>query len=413
MADVLRIKRRVSGSPGAPSGLANAELAYNEVDHTLYYGEGTGGAGGTATVVVPIGGLGIGGSIASNANPIMDGTAAPGVATLLTRGDHVHPSDTSRVAKSGDTMTGPLNLPAGSLATPAITFGTLQTGIFGIGTTTYFSSGGIGQYLSISPTVITNGAPAAFVPGSATASAMNFGTPGTGIYGDSGHVNMTVAGVNRFTLSNGNLIMTVPINLPSDPVNPLDAATKQYVDNVAQGLDAKQSVRLASTANITLNSLQTIDGVLTVAGDRVLLKDQTAPSSNGIYLASAGVWARALDADTWLDLPGAYTFIEEGTVNADTGWTCTVNQGGTIGTTAITWTQFSGAGQVVAGAGLTKTGNSIDAVGTANRISVLADSIDIASTYVGQSSITTLGTLNAVVITGGTIDGITFDMGTF
>ena len=124
MADVLRIKRRTSGAPGAPSGLADAELAYNEVDHTLYYGEGTGGAGGTATVVVPIGGQGLGGSIASNANPIMDSTAAPGVSTLLMRGDHVHPSDTSRVIKAGDTMTGPLNLPTGSQTTPAITFGT-------------------------------------------------------------------------------------------------------------------------------------------------------------------------------------------------------------------------------------------------------------------------------------------------
>ena len=145
----------------------------------------------------------------------------------------------------------------------------------------------------------------------------------------------------------------------------------------------------------------------------MLVKDQTTQSANGIYVAASGAWARSLDADTWVELPAAYVFVETGTTNADNGYVCTVAAGGTLGTTAITWTQFSGSGQVIAGAGLTKTGNSIDAIGTANRITVLADSIDIASTYVGQTSITTLGTISAITITGGTIDGITFDMGTF
>ena len=90
MADILRIKRRISGAPGAPASLANAEIAYNEVDHTLYYGEGTGGAGGTATVVVPIGGSGL----ASNATPLMDGTAAPGASAAwsprLSSGEEHH-----------------------------------------------------------------------------------------------------------------------------------------------------------------------------------------------------------------------------------------------------------------------------------------------------------------------------------
>ena len=92
MADVLRIKRRTSGAPGAPASLANAELAYNEVDHVLYYGEGTGGAGGTATVTPGIAGIGM----SAIAMPNMNGTGSAGTATNWSRGDHVHPSDTSR-----------------------------------------------------------------------------------------------------------------------------------------------------------------------------------------------------------------------------------------------------------------------------------------------------------------------------
>src|SRR5262245_61001270 len=92
MTNVIRIRRRTSGAPGAPPSLYNAELAYNEIDHTLYIGEGTGGAGGTATVVVPIGGQALG----SQAIPLMDGSATAGVANTYSRGDHIHPTDTSR-----------------------------------------------------------------------------------------------------------------------------------------------------------------------------------------------------------------------------------------------------------------------------------------------------------------------------
>jgi hypothetical protein len=95
-----------------------------------------------------------------------------------------------------------------------------------------------------------------------------------------------------------------------------------------------------------------------------------------------------------------FTFVSEGTANADSGWVLTTNDTITLDTTALAFAQFSGAGQITAGAGLTKTGNTIDAVGTADRITVNADSIDIASTYAGQSSITTVGT-----ITSGTWNG--------
>lgn len=206
---------------------------------------------------------------------------------------------------------------------------------------------------------------------------------------------------DALALSGGT--MTGAITLSADPTQAMHAATKQYVDATAQGLDVKQSVKAATTASITLSAAQTIDGVSVVAGDRVLVKDQATASANGIYIVAAGAWTRATDMDAWTEIPGAFTFVEQGTVNADSGWVCTADQGGTLGSTAITFAQFSGAGQITAGAGLTKTGNTLDVVGTSNRIIVNTDSIDIASTYVGQSSITTLGTIttgtwNATVI---------------
>ena len=178
------------------------------------------------------------------------------------------------------------------------------------------------------------------------------------------------------------------------PTSDSDAATKAYVDATKQGLDVKDSVRVSTTANITLSGTQSVDGVNVIAGDRVLVKNQTTGSENGIYVVAAGAWTRAVDANSDADVTsGMFTFVEEGTSNGDSGYVMTTNAPITLGTTALVFTQFSGAGQVGAGNGLTKTGNTLDVVGTADRITVNADSVDIASTYAGQSSITTLGTV--------------------
>lgn len=173
-----------------------------------------------------------------------------------------------------------------------------------------------------------------------------------------------------------------------DPTSDQDAATKAYVDAARSGLDVKQSVRAATTANITLSGTQTIDGVSVIAGDRVLVKDQSTASQNGIYVVAAGSWSRATDADSSTEVTaGMFTFVTEGTTNADSGWVLTTNDTITLGTTSLAFAQFSGAGQITAGAGLTKNGNTIDvATASTARIVVNADSIDLATISQSDSS---------------------------
>jgi hypothetical protein len=136
----------------------------------------------------------------------------------------------------------------------------------------------------------------------------------------------------------GNNIVSV-----GAPSNNNDAATKGYVDNIAAGLDAKASVKAATTGNIALSGAQTIDGVSLNAGQRALVKNQTNPADNGIYIVSNSAWTRATDADAFPELVSAFVFIEEGTTLKDTGWVCTVDAGGALGSTAVTWVQFTGA----------------------------------------------------------------------
>jgi hypothetical protein len=178
-------------------------------------------------------------------------------------------------------------------------------------------------------------------------------------------VNATVivaAGTNPYTADQsmgGFKLTSVAV-----PTNAQDAANKAYVDAATQGLDVKASVRVATTANITLTAPQTIDGVAVIAGDRVLVKNQTAGQDNGIWVVAAGAWTRATDADSSAEVSaGLFTFVEEGTTNISTGWLLTTANPITLGTTPLVFTQFSSAGTVSAGAGLTKTGNVIDVIG--------------------------------------------------
>lgn len=183
-------------------------------------------------------------------------------------------------------------------------------------------------------------------------------------------------------LSGLNVLNQKITNL-ADPTGGTDAANKQYVDSVATGLDVKKSVRVATTANLVATrsgnvltadangSLPQIDGETMALNDRVLVKHQTTAADNGIYfvsdLGSAGTpytLTRATDADTTTELnQGAFTFIEEGTLWADTGWVMSSDAPFVLNTDACDWTQFSQAGVIQAGQGLTKTGITIDAVG--------------------------------------------------
>lgn len=207
------------------------------------------------------------------------------------------------------------------------------------------------------------------------------------------------------------------------PTADTDAANKGYVDSVAQGIDVKASCRVATTAALptvtyangtagvgaTLTAsavgVLTIDGIATVLGNRILVKNQATQLQNGIYTVTtegtagaAFVLTRSTDMDLAAEFPSAFTFIEEGTSNADSGWVCTTNAPVTVGTTNITFDQFSGAGQITAGAGLTKTGNTLDvnvdsrAAGT-KTIAIVSDEVRIDSAWTGQNTITTLGTI--------------------
>ena len=181
---------------------------------------------------------------------------------------------------------------------------------------------------------------------------------------------------------------TGTVTIPVTPSNSTDAASKGYVDSVKQSLDIKDSVRVASTANIAVATAlidsSTIDGVVVATGDRVLLKDQSTASENGIYVVVAsGAASRSTDADVSAEVTsGMYTFVSAGTASASMGFVLTTADTITLNTTSLVFTQFSGAGQIISGAGLTKTGNTLDAVGTTNRIVVSANAIDIGTDVV-------------------------------
>ena len=190
------------------------------------------------------------------------------------------------------------------------------------------------------------------------------------------------------------------------PTDAAHIATKGYVDAARQGLDVKQSVRVATTAAVVfatgLENADTLDGVTLATGDRILVKDQGGPGvahvDNGIYVVQvSGAPVRASDsngtADTGELKAGTFVFVEEGTVNSDKGFVLSTNGTITVGSTATAWTQFSGAGSFIAGDGLLQTGNTIDVKVTANRTQITSDAIDIHADYAGQSSITTLGTI--------------------
>ena len=283
MANTIRIKRSTGSSN--PGSMANAEVAFREGDEVLIYGTGTGGANGSATSIIPIGGKGafFDKATTRNANIVLAGPTSGSAA-----------APTFRALVSDDVP---------SLAHTKISD---------------FDAG-----------VRTNRLDQMTAPTS-----------------DVGFNSQKITGL-------------------ADPTADADAANKGYVDGVAQGLDVKDSVKATTTANGTLSSAfangQTIDGVSLSTNDRILLKNQNTATENGIYTVNAsGAPTRADDLATGADAAGAFVFVEQGTVNAENGFVCTSNKGSAVvGTNNLTFAQFSGAGQIIAGDGLDKSGNTL------------------------------------------------------
>ncbi len=362
MANTIRIKRRANGGgAGAPSSLQNAELAFNEQTNVLYYGTGTGGEGGTATSVIPIAGSGA----------FVDTSTAQTIAGAKT---------------FSSTIQGDVSGNAGT-ATTLATSRTIELADDATGSASFNGSANASIAVALANSGVTAG----------TYTKLTVDAKGRATVGSTASLSDLSAATGNVSLG-GNKITNL-----ADPTSAQDAATKAYVDGVAQGLDIKASCISATTANITLSGAQTIDGVAVIAGDRVIVKDQTASQDNGIYVVAAGAWARASDADTWEKLVSAFSFLEQGTTLADTSWVCTINAGGTLGTTPVTWTQFGAASSYTAGTGLTLAGNQFSITNTA----VTAGSYGSA-TQALTAIVNARGQLTALAAVDITVDGGTF-----
>ena len=194
------------------------------------------------------------------------------------------------------------------------------------------------------------------------------------------------------------------------PTDSAHVATKGYVDSARSGLDVKQSVRAATTAPVLLASGlengDTVDGVVLATGDRVLVKDQSSGSENGIYVVQAsGAAVRAEDFDSSAEVTaGAFTFVEEGTINGDTGFVLTTNDTITLGTTALTFTQFSGTGQITAGDGLSKDGATLNVNVDNLSIEISSDALRIASGAAGNGLSASVGVLSVNTAANGGLE---------
>jgi hypothetical protein len=324
----------------APAAPVKGLMYFNSADNTLYWYDGTQWIAAKAAA----------GAIPSDTvtTAAIGDAPVPGASTLFARGDHKH------------------GMPAFGAITVEQTFGSASTN------------------------------------GAATTLARADHAHGNPTHDNAAHAAIALSALGVPTAS-VNLNSQKIINL-ADPTAATDAANKQYVDGLIAGLAWKDTVKLASTANAALTGNIAIDGVTTAAGDRILLKNQTAPAENGIWVASATAWTRATDADIEVDLLNAAVFVSAGTVNADTAWVMSTNAPITVGTTGLTWVQFAGAGTYTAGNGLTLTGNVLD-VGAGTGITVAADTVAVdtsviaTQTYV-NTAVTGMAKKFAAALTG-------------
>lgn len=226
---------------------------------------------------------------------------------------------------------------------------------------------------------------------------------------------MSTQNANSVAITDGTATLTsigvTSGTISTTPSIATDIANKAYVDSVAQGLNIKTAAAWGTTGNITLSGLGTqANGEWTgtlIAGYRILVKNQTASADNGIYAASSSGWTRTSDADTWDELVSAFVFVQQGATLADTGWVCTINPGGTLGVTAVTWTQFSVAGTYTAGTGLTLSGTQFSITNTGVTAATYGSASQVPTFTVNAQGQLTAASTNVVVAPAGTLTGTT------
>jgi hypothetical protein len=190
------------------------------------------------------------------------------------------------------------------------------------------------------------------------------------------------------------------------PTAATDIANKQYVDYYAAGLSWKAPVTVASTTNITsLSGLQTIDTITLAAGDTILVKNQSTAANNGIYVVASGAWTRSVGADTWDEFLGAITFVIEGS-QAGSAWYCTAQPGGTLGTTAINWSNFSVSSTYTAGTGLTLAGTQFSITNTGVTAAAYGSATQVGTFTVNAQGQLTLAGNTTVTPAVGSITGL-------
>ena len=230
------------------------------------------------------------------------------------------------------------------------------------------------------------------------------------ISGDQIKNNAVAAG--KLDLSTGTFDFTSATIRAASPSNESDVAIKSYVDSLAaSGVFWKESVKAATVSGIDISSdLQngdSIDGVTLQTGDRVLVKDQSGDSEkqNGIYIVvAAGAASRSSDMDAADEFSGSAVFVQEGSANADQGYICTNNGNVVVGTTAIQFTQFTGLGQITAGAALTKSNNTLNVAVDDSSIEISSDALRVKA--LGISSSMLAGSIPNSKLQNATISGV-------